>query len=483
MKHFLTKRLFLLLGLSLTIACSSDDEETVTITNLSFTAVASGAGNNVVTVTPSSTGGTSYSVDFGTNASDDVTVTAGPGVSYTYPEVDASYTIVVTASATDAINATSEQIVAVDFNEPIPSVLEGTWVFKHIAEAINVGPAIGSGEWFKNSLADVVTRACLFDDQFIFNADGTYANVVGESTWLEPDLNGVSEEKCGTPQAPFDGTATATWNHDDVANTITINGVGAFLGLTKLYNLSLIKTAADAKEQIIYNVVSISDDKNTLVVEIEFQSAGFFTMTFAKSGSAGASLPTTDTDGDGKLDYEDSCPTVSGTGTDGCPVVTAPTTAPSEPTLPSSDVVSIFSDAYTDLEATWNPGWGQTTASETEIIANNTVRKYTALNFSGIDFGSNKVDLTAVTTVTFDYWTPNLATLKLKLVDFGVNADLEPKPEGIITISAPVLETWTTVTVSLSDVEKITADGKIGQLVWDGGSGSEVLYIDNLYFY
>ena len=78
--------------------------------------------------------------------------------------------------------------------------------------------------------------------------------------------------------------------------------------------------------------------------------------------------------------------TVSGTGTDGCPVVTAPTTAPSEPTLPSSDVVSIFSDAYTDLEATWNPGWGQTTASETEIIANNTVRKYTALNFSGIDF-------------------------------------------------------------------------------------------------
>ena len=88
-----------------------------------FTAVASGAGNNVVTVTPSSTGGTSYSVDFGTNASDDVTVTAGPGVSYTYPEVDASYTIEVTASATDAINATSEKIVAVDFNEPIPSVL------------------------------------------------------------------------------------------------------------------------------------------------------------------------------------------------------------------------------------------------------------------------------------------------------------------------------------------------------------------------
>ena len=71
----------------------------------------------------------------------------------------------------------------------------------------------------------------------------------------------------------------------------------------------------------------------------------------------------------------------------------------------------------------------------------------------------------------------------MKLVDFGVNVDLDPKPEGVITISAPVLETWTTVTVSLSDLENITSDGKIGQLVWDGGSGSEVLYIDNLYFY
>ena len=78
MKHFFTKGLFLLLGLSLTIACSSDDDPvaitpSVTITNLSFTAVASGDGN-VITVTPSSTGGTSYSVDFGSDSSDDVEI-------------------------------------------------------------------------------------------------------------------------------------------------------------------------------------------------------------------------------------------------------------------------------------------------------------------------------------------------------------------------------------------------------------------------
>jgi len=486
MKHFLTKRLFLLLGLSLTIACSSDDEETVTITNLSFTAVASGAGNNVVTVTPSSTGGTSYSVDFGTNASDDVTVTAGPGVSYTYPEVDASYTIEVTASATDAINATSEKIVAVDFNEPIPSVLEGTWVLSHIAEAIKVGPAVGSAEWWKNSLADVITRGCLFDDQYIFSADGSFSNVLGEATWLEPGLNGVDAEVCGTPQAPFDGTATATWNHDDVANTITISGKGAFLGLTKNYNTGQLTSAAEAKEEITYNVVSISDDKNTLVVEIEFQSGGFFTMSFAKSGSAGASLPTTDTDGDGVLDYADSCPTVAGTQDDGCPAIPTPEDAPAVST--ASAVVSIYSDAFTDITATWNPDWGQGGSMVEEEIAGNNVRKYSNLEFSGIDLGidvTNRVVLSEVSTVTFDYWTSNATTVGIKLVNYGADGAWEQATnvEAVISRDA-VTGSWQTVTVGLSGLDNITADGKIGQLVITvTGDGSQVVYIDNILFY
>ena len=33
--------------------------------------------------------------------------------------------------------------------------------------------------------------------------------------------------------APHDGSAAATWSHDPEAGTITIDGVGAFLGIPK----------------------------------------------------------------------------------------------------------------------------------------------------------------------------------------------------------------------------------------------------------
>ena len=38
-----------------------------------------------------------------------------------------------------------------------------------MAGALSVGPTQGSAEWWSNNDADVMTRACLFDDKYIFN--------------------------------------------------------------------------------------------------------------------------------------------------------------------------------------------------------------------------------------------------------------------------------------------------------------------------
>ncbi len=65
------------------------------------------------------------------------------------------------------------------------SPLAGIWMFAPEAEAMGVGPAVGDYGWWQNSLEDVTTRACLFDDEYVFNADGTFANVLGLETWLE----------------------------------------------------------------------------------------------------------------------------------------------------------------------------------------------------------------------------------------------------------------------------------------------------------
>lgn len=480
-----------LAGLCIIYSCSKDeaDPEIPFISNVSFTVVASGAGN-VITVTPSSTEGTSYSIDFGSSAEDDVLTSAGPGVSYTYPESDATYTIVVTASALGFQNADASQEVSVDYTEPDPSPAEGRWVLLHDAQALGIGPSIADPvSWWSNSIADVITRGCLFDDVFVFSADGTFESKSGDKTWIEPGF-GNDPEGCAAPIAPWDGSTKGTWTLDEELKTLTIEGAGSYLGLFKLGETGELKTGSAADESITYSDVSFSEDGNTMTVYKIYDGTNFWRMKFAKEGTTGAVIVQTDTDGDGVIDAYDECPTVAGTQDSGCPVIAAPEDAPAAPTRDASTVVSIFSDAYTDITSTFAPAWGQTTTSTEETIAGNKVKKLANFNFVGFDdlggSEANRVSIADVTHVTFDYWTPNGTTLKLKLVDYGADGVWEQATniEKIVTVTeAATAETWTNIVLPLSDFDTLTADGKLGQLIFDGGAGTETFYIDNIYFY
>ena len=81
----------------------------------------------------------------------------------------------------------------------------GTWKLAPSAGAMKVGPGIDDGGWWSNSGADVETRACLFDDEYIFHEDGTFENIFQDTTWLET-WQGSPSEQCGTPVAPHDGS-------------------------------------------------------------------------------------------------------------------------------------------------------------------------------------------------------------------------------------------------------------------------------------
>ena len=63
---------------------------------------------------------------------------------------------------------------------------------------------------------------------------------------------------CGTPVYPHDGAATDyTYSYDADADTITVNGVGAHLGLAKVYNGGELASVSEAAgiESITYTVV------------------------------------------------------------------------------------------------------------------------------------------------------------------------------------------------------------------------------------
>lgn len=131
----------------------------------------------------------------------------------------------------------------------------GTWKMSPQAAALGVGPELGDISWWSNSAADITLRACYFDDEYVFSEDGTFQNVLQDETWIEP-WQGMDPEACGAPVAPHDGSNAATWEYDATEGTITLNGEGAYLGLSKVVNDGELSTdpPAPLPSSIVYPV-------------------------------------------------------------------------------------------------------------------------------------------------------------------------------------------------------------------------------------
>ena len=160
------------------------------------------------------------------------------------------------------------------------SGISGTWRLAPEAGALGVGPELDNISWWSNTSDDVTTRACLFDDTYVFNADGSFQNVVGSETWIET-WQGAATEGCGTPVAPHDGSATATYTYDEAAGTITLDGVGAYLVLAKAINGGELASPADAPGSVTY-IASLSADGLTLELDIEVAGGGHWSFKLAR---------------------------------------------------------------------------------------------------------------------------------------------------------------------------------------------------------
>jgi len=484
MTNLFRKGMFILLGVGAMIACSDDDDtttvdpgnggggSTTTITGLDFTVTPAGSGN-IIKVLPSATNADLYSVDFGTDATDDVKETVGGEVEYTYPLASASYTITVTASAEGAENVSkSKQVDVVVAVSPIV----GEWQLMHQAGAMVVGPNPDlSVVWWANTLPDVITRSCIFDDIYEFKSDGSFANNVGDSTWLEGAWENVPEETCGTALAPFDGSAnaTATWSHDPEAKTVTVNGTGAFLGISRVHNTGEYALPSEAKESVTYSEVTFSEDENTMSVLITYvDGENTWKFTFARKGTEGAELQPVDSDGDGIDDSVDDCPTIAGPEANGgCPVVEGPASGAPVPTEDAANVLSIFSDSYTSKDGVnVNPGWGQAGTYAADAVDENNMLKYGNLNYQGIDYGVT--DISAYTTVHFDMYTADMESIDIFLIT--------GQPETFVTKTL-TQDAWTSIDISLADYPEYNPLNAFQFKIVTANGGT--VWVDNIYFH
>lgn len=171
-------------------------------------------------------------------------------------------------------------------------------------------------------------------------------------------------------------------------------------------------------------------------------------------------------------------------------VVVKPTVPAPTPTISSSDVISLYSNAYTNVPVdTWNTHWlNSTTLNQFIQIQGDDVIRYRLLNFVGIEFTSNLINASSMTHFTLDIWTPNPTagkSFKVKLVDFGADGVYGggDDSDAEVTISNPTLtsENWISLNIPMTSFAGLTSKVHLAQLVLSGDIPD--VYVDNVYFY
>lgn len=151
---------------------------------------------------------------------------------------------------------------------------------------------------------------------------------------------------------------------------------------------------------------------------------------------------------------------------------TEPSEAAPTPTLPAADVISVFSDAYTDIAGTsFNPNWGQATVVTIIAIAGDTTLKYEGLNFQGINLGSS-IDVSSKSFLHIDFWTGNSTALNCFLIS--------PGPTETAHAFTITTGQWISVDIPLSEFSSVVDLTDVFQMKFDGNG---TIFLDNIYFH
>ncbi len=285
-----------------------------------------------------------------------------------------------------------------------------------------------------------------------FFAEGPEGGV-GNEIWFDD----IQFETVNTIQNPRPAIASATVS-DEVGATLSVTG-------------TTVTFAVEGADQ-------------TLVV-----SPGYF--TFLSSNPAVATVGPTGVItlvGDGSSTVTAQLGTTAATGSVSVVAVAPPTTAAPTPTRPDTSVISLYSNAYTNVPVdTWSAVWDVADVADIQVAGNDT-KKYTGLAYAGVEFVSQTINASAMTHFHIDVLTRDATQFKVKLVDFGANGAFGggDDSEHEITLtptSTPSIATgvWNSLDIPLSAFTGLTGRGHLAQMILSGSSPT--LYVDNVYFF
>ena len=173
------------------------------------------------------------------------------------------------------------------------------------------------------------------------------------------------------------------------------------------------------------------------------------------------------------------------------PVDPAPTTAaPTPPARPAGDVISLFSNAYTNIAvAEWSTGWDEATVTDV-TIALNASKKIVYGNFLGVQLAAY-TNATAMTHFHMDYWIPAGIDMIGKVLNpkLSNHAAQAGETNALLLTNLPPLDApgrWVSVDVPLST---FMAQGAFPSLNREAfyqfilSSNLGLVYVDNIYLH
>jgi hypothetical protein len=168
------------------------------------------------------------------------------------------------------------------------------------------------------------------------------------------------------------------------------------------------------------------------------------------------------------------------------------------PTRDPANVISLFSDTYTNEPVDFYNGYYapfQTTTSADFVINGNNILNYQNFNFVGIEFNQNvpTIDGSDMTHLHVDIFIPGAipggVAFNFRLVDFGADDSFGGGDDTNVGLNLtagtnPAIVSGQWISLDLN-ITGLTNRSNLGQILFtsDGGSAVSSFYADNLYFY
>jgi endoglucanase len=346
-----------------------------------------------------------------------------------------------------------------------------------------------------------------FSQNLITNGD--FANGGTDWTFSSPGVVSSGEAYFSTTNAggnPWDtelkqtgksltggNTYTLTFRARAAANrniSVNIQNTGIWTDQFRNNAVALTTTMTDYS----YVFVATSTNPNT---QLNFHMANFGTTEAVYIDNVTLTLTTVNPCSNGIQDNGETGIDCGGSCAP-CPVPPA-TAAPIQPARAVADVVSVFSDEYTNVAPSGVETFGAATYTNFTIANPNDTRRLTVTaNGQGMQYlylGTAPLDLTNFTTMHIDFYIEGAVQAGQELQVFLLNFGSWPSGAGStklfknFDVNAIGSGAWYTADIALNTFNDTPLQrDKISlvQIVVNGGAGSPAfgpVYIDNIYFH